>query len=91
MRDENNQYSTPNEWRDAAMLRPSLSDEEIGKKRRAFASIRGSSKLEGFNPDTEDLLDDELHLQGKMDANEYVEYLIFKAKFNVASKGVANV
>lgn len=83
MSSENNQYSTPDEWRASAMKRPSLSDEEIAEKRRAFASIRGSSKLEGFNPDAEDLLDDELHLQGKMKADEYVDYLIFKARFKV--------
>jgi hypothetical protein len=73
-------FATPEDWRTAAMQRSSVIDTvEIGR-RRAIAAAH--HRRHGM-PDADTLADQELFILGKMELDEYRDYLIFKFMYGV--------
>ena len=70
------QYATAQLWREAAMLRPNLVSKEEEGKRRAQALLHYAK--ETAKPDADTLADHELYILGKMEVQEYEQYLLFK-------------
>lgn len=69
-------YKTAKAWRDAAMLRANgVSDIEI-EQRRTQATLHYTQSNE--QPDADILADHELYILGKMDMQEYEQYLLVK-------------
>jgi len=69
------QYSNADVWCCAAMQRESCIDAEESCQRARLADAHNHK--EGMtNPDT--LADQQLYIQGKMDRDEYQDYLLFK-------------
>jgi len=68
-------YATPDVWREAAMARPNGVDDLEAARRRSIARRHYGS--EG-KPDADTLADHELYILGKMNLDEYQEYLVFK-------------
>lgn len=69
-------YETAEEWRDEAMQRPDGVEAEESERRRQM--VQAHHAAEGTEPDAETLADYELYILGKMDAEEYQQYLVFK-------------
>jgi len=69
-------YESAEQWHAAAMKRSSsLSNEESGRRRQM---VQDFHRNEGSDPSAEQLRDYELYIQGKMDMEEYQQYLLFK-------------
>jgi len=69
------QFSNTDAWRSAAMQRESCVNAEESCQRARLADAHNNQ--EGMtNPDT--LADQQLYIQGKMDKDEYQNYLLFK-------------
>jgi len=68
-------FSNANDWRDAAMQRVSLCDTAESERRKILADAH--NQKEGMS-DPNVLADQELYIQGKMDIDEYQNYLLFK-------------
>jgi len=69
------QFSNANDWRNDAMQRLSLCDAAESDRRKRLADEH--NRKEGmFDPDV--LADQQLYIQGKMDVDEYQNYLLFK-------------
>ncbi|HXH65177.1 MAG TPA: hypothetical protein VNH42_06710 [Mariprofundaceae bacterium] len=73
-------YESPNDWRDAAMRRSATVGAEEVRRRRAVAEAH--HRLHG-QPDADALADQELYILGKMELDEYRDYLIFKFMYGV--------
>ena len=69
-------YETADQWRDEAMQRSDGGDAEESERRRQ--TVRTHHVDEGTEPDAETLADYELYILGKMDVDEYQQYLLFK-------------
>lgn len=69
-------YCDADAWRVAAMQRPDGVGEEEMRQRRARAHAFYSAGA--GQPDADTLADHELYIRGKMDADEYRDYLFFK-------------
>jgi len=70
------EYANAVEWREAAMQRESVGSSTDIAQRRAKAALHYVS--EGVTPDADTLADHELYILGKMDMQEYEQYLLFK-------------
>ncbi|MDX8394919.1 MAG: hypothetical protein R8K22_00730 [Mariprofundaceae bacterium] len=70
------QYQSADEWREEAMQRPDGVDTSESDKRRELA--RNYQMQQDNAPDADVLVDQELYILGKMDIEEYQEYLVFK-------------
>ena len=69
-------YTNAKEWRKAAMSRETLiSDDEISQRRTLAVKHYAA---ENIQPDADTLADHELYILGKMDMQEYEQYLLFK-------------
>jgi len=68
-------FSTAHDWRDAAMQCESLCDVPESERRQLLADAH-NKKENMFDPDL--LADQQLYIQGKMDVEEYQNYLLFK-------------
>ena len=70
-------YATADEWRKAAMQRPTvLAQCEIIARRKQANDFYATADKPLPTPD--ELTDQELYIQGKMDLQEYQTYLLFK-------------
>jgi len=69
-------YTTADEWRQAAMLRESAISEVVQQERRAQAAQHYAAA--DAAPDADTLADHELYILGKMEMAEYEQYLLFK-------------
>lgn len=68
-------YSSPKQWRDEAMLRENsvTTDEQSSR----LSQAQNHNQLNNItDPDT--LMDQQLYVLGKMDLDEYQNYLLFK-------------
>ncbi|MDX8403757.1 MAG: hypothetical protein R8K54_05050 [Mariprofundaceae bacterium] len=69
-------YQSADQWRDTAMSCATGVTEEESERRRKMV---GQYDLkEGMKSDTDALADYELYILGKMDMEEYQQYLLFK-------------
>lgn len=69
-------YQSADQWRDAAMSRANGVTEEESERRREKV---GQHQLkEGTIADADALADYELYILGKMDIDEYQQYLLLK-------------
>ncbi len=69
-------YETAEQWRNAAMQRADGVGAEESERRRQ--TVRSHHAAEGTEPDAETLADYELYILGKMEMDEYQQYLLFK-------------
>jgi len=70
------EYDNAHQWREVAMARAcGVSEEESERRRERVVSHHRS---EGTEPDADQLADYELYIRGKMDIDEYQQYLLFK-------------
>ncbi len=69
-------YTTAQQWRDAAMQRANGVSEAESERRREI--VRQYQLKEGGEADADRLADYELYILGKMDLDEYQQYLLFK-------------
>lgn len=69
-------YDNAQQWRQAAMSRACRVSEEESERRREV--MRAHHMSAGIEPDTDQLADYELYIYGKMDMDEYQQYLVFK-------------
>ncbi|PCI00568.1 MAG: hypothetical protein COB79_05480 [Zetaproteobacteria bacterium] len=73
-------YQTAEAWRNDAMQRDNgVSDAESAQRRQ---QAEAHYKQESVNPDADILADHELFILGKMDMQEYEQYLLFKHSQN---------
>lgn len=73
-------FATPEAWRTAAMQRSSaIGAEEVGRRRAVAAAHHRRHGM----PDADTLADQELYVLGKMELEEYRDYLIFKFMYGV--------
>ncbi len=73
-------YKTAEAWRDDAMQRENgVSDAEAASRRK---QAEAHYKQEGVSPDADTCADHELFILGKMDMQEYEQYLLFKHSRN---------
>jgi len=70
-----NRYPDADSWRDAAMQRPASIEASESEQRAELARTHNRSR-QITDPDT--LRDQQLYIQGKMDLEEYQNYLLFK-------------
>ncbi|MDX8382528.1 MAG: hypothetical protein R8M45_00505 [Ghiorsea sp.] len=70
------EYATAQLWREAAMQRQNLVSMEEEGKRRAQALLHYAK--EAAKPDDDTLADHALYILGKMEVQEYEQYLLFK-------------
>ena len=75
-RQQMNTFETPEAWRKAAMLRKNGVDAPESERRRAMVNAHHAQ--EGTVPDVEQMADYELYIHGKMEVDEYQQYLLFK-------------
>jgi len=68
-------FTNADDWRKDAMQRTPLCDAAESKRRHLLANTH--NKKEGMH-DPEILADQQLYIQGKMDVDEYQNYLLFK-------------
>jgi len=68
-------YASSAQWHDAAMQRESLIDAAESDQRRAIAD---AYNRQHSITDADTLADQKLYIQGKMDMEEYQDYLLFK-------------
>ena len=69
------QYSNPSEWREVALLRSSrICDDEINQRRVVADAHNRKHSI----TDADTLADQQLYILGKMDLQEYQDYLLFK-------------
>ena len=73
-------YENAHQWREAAMSRKGGVSEEESEYRRKM--VRAHHLAEGTEPDADTLADYELYILGKMDVDEYQQYLLFKHRPN---------
>jgi hypothetical protein len=66
-------FSTASAWYQTAMQRESLCDEAESNRRQALADAHNQ-----HIHDADTLADQQLYIQGKMDKDEYQDYLLFK-------------
>jgi hypothetical protein len=76
------QYSSPAAWREAAMQRSAAIDTAESSHRAAIAHAHNQQQ---DTSDADSLADQQLYIQGKMDMEEYQDYLLFKHA-NVSSR-----
>jgi len=69
-------YETAEQWRQQAMRRDNGVDEEESERRRR--AVAAHHTREGTVADADRLADYELYILGKMELEEYEEYLFFK-------------
>jgi len=69
-------YTTAQIWKDEAMRRANGVDEVESERRRDM--VRQHQLQEGVEINAESLADYELYILGKMDMDEYQQYLLFK-------------
>jgi len=69
-------YKTADEWREAAMKRENSVDDVESKQRRE--KVFQHQLQEGVEADSDTLADYELYILGKMEMEEYQNYLYFK-------------
>lgn len=69
-------YKSADQWRDAAMSRANGVTEEESELRREI--VRAHQLKEGAEADADMLADHELYILGKMDIDEYQQYLLLK-------------
>ena len=69
-------YKTADQWRDAAMKRENGVDTSESECRRE--RVRQHQLQEGVVADADTLADYELYISGKMEMEEYHNYLYFK-------------
>jgi hypothetical protein len=72
------QQKKAQQWYEQAMLRPNGVSEEESERRRQM--VQAHHRAEGTEPDCERAADYELYILGKMDIEEYQQYLLFKYK-----------
>ena len=72
---EKSQFSTAEEWREAARQRNSVIDEAESCRRKALADAYNRNN---GTHDPDIFADQQLYIQGKMDIEEYQNYLLFK-------------
>ena len=73
-------YQTAEAWRNDAMQRDNgVSDAESAQRRQ---QAEAHYKQDSINPDVDVLADHELFILGKMDMQEYEQYLLFKHSQN---------
>jgi len=72
---KNSQYSSAAAWRDAAMQRISKINDGEADQRSAIAD---AYNRQHSITDADALADQQLYIQGKMDLEEYQDYLLFK-------------
>jgi len=70
------EYSNANEWREAAMQRENGISDTESQQRRSQAAL--FYQQENNAPDADTLADHELFILGKMELEEYEQYLLFK-------------
>jgi len=70
------EYSNANEWREAAMQRENGISDTESQQRRSQAAL--FYQQENTTPDADTLADHELFILGKMELEEYEQYLLFK-------------
>lgn len=68
-------FDNANDWHKDAMQRTSLCDAAESDRRRLLADAH-NKKENMHDPDV--LADQKLYIQGKMDVDEYQNYLLFK-------------
>jgi len=68
-------YTSAAQWHDAAMQRESLIDAAESGQRRAISDAH--NQQHGIS-DADTLADQQLYILGKMDLEEYQDYLLFK-------------
>jgi len=68
-------FTNPDDWRKDAIQRTSLCDAAESDRRKILADSH-NRKENMFDPDV--LADQQLYIQGKMDVDEYQNYLLFK-------------
>ena len=71
-------YATPEAWREAALARPVGVDAAEQRRRREIAAAH--HRRYGM-PDAQALADQEFYIQGRMDLDEYRDYLLFKGMY----------
>ena len=71
-------YATPDDWRAAALSRPVGVDALEQQRRRHMAAAY--HRQHGM-PDAETLADQELYIQGRMDLEEYRDYLLCRLMY----------
>lgn len=76
--DKSMPYATPDAWREAALARPAGVDAAEQHRRRELAAAH--HRRHGM-PDAQALADQELYIQGRMDLDEYRDYLLFKGMY----------
>ncbi|NWF35443.1 hypothetical protein [Mariprofundus sp. KV] len=72
---EKTTYANADQWRAAAMARSLTIPAEISEQRQQAAACHNIQ--EGVT-DSDTLLDQQLYIRGKMELDEYQEYLLFK-------------
>jgi len=73
-------YKTADEWRDVAMQREDGVSSKVIASRRKQAEAHYAK--ENVQPTADILADHELFILGKMDMQEYEQYLLFKHSQN---------
>lgn len=71
-------YATPDAWRAAALKRPVGVDAAEQRRRREIATEH--HRRYGM-PDAETLADQELYIRGRMDLEEYRDFLLFRVMY----------
>jgi hypothetical protein len=71
-------YATPDAWRVAALARPVGVGAAEERQRRQTAEAH--HRRHGV-PDAQALADQELYIQGRMDLDEYRDYLLFRQMY----------
>lgn len=72
---KNSQYSSASAWRQTAMRRAAVIDACESTHR---AEIANAHNQQQGTSDADTLADQQLYIQGKMDMEEYQDYLLFK-------------
>lgn len=83
MADKRDTYTNADQWRRNAMQRPAAIGADESMRRQAIAEAH--NRQEGTT-DADILADQQLYIQGKMDIEEYQEYLLFKHSQQQAGK-----
>lgn len=69
-------YKTADEWREAAMKRANSVDEDESGRRRKVVQLH--QLQDGIEADADTRADYELYILGKMEMEEYQQYLFLK-------------
>lgn len=69
-------YESAEQWREEAMRRDNGVDAAESQRRREMVAAHHEG--EGTRPDADRMADYELYILGKMELDEYEQYLLFK-------------